>query len=96
LSVEDNAIINLVPVPAANIELEIVEDEVLLYDPEHATVVYLSPTAAVVWGLCDAKRSVGAIIDLIREGYPDGGPDLLRDVLVTVTKLQESGVLVVR
>lgn len=81
--------------PAADVQMEVIDGEVLLYLPRHASAVYLNPTAAVVWGLCDGSRSVRAIIDLIKEDYPDAGADLSEDVLATLDQLQESGVLVV-
>ena len=50
--------IDHIPVPAAGVEMEVVEGEVLLYHPQQTRAVYLNPTAAVVWGLCDGSRSV--------------------------------------
>jgi hypothetical protein len=87
--------IDRVLVPAADVQMEVIGDEVLLYLPQHASAVYLSPTAAFVWALCDGSRSARVIIDLIKEDYPDAGANLSEDVLATLDQLQESGVLVV-
>jgi pyrroloquinoline quinone biosynthesis protein D len=87
--------IDQILVPATDVEVEIVDGEVLLYHPQQTRAVYLNPTAAVVWGLCDGSRSVREIIRLIGESYPDAG-SLTDDVLATLNQLQESGVLVVR
>jgi Coenzyme PQQ synthesis protein D (PqqD) len=87
--------IDLAPKPCAHIEVEIVEQEVLLYHPQETRAIYLNPTAAVVWGLCDGKRTVREIIRLISESYPDAGQNLNDDVLVALNQLEESGVLVV-
>jgi pyrroloquinoline quinone biosynthesis protein D len=87
--------IDQILVPATDVEVEIVDGEVLLYHPQKTRAVYLNPTAAVVWGLCDGSRSVREIIRLIGESYPDAG-SLTDDVLATLNQLQESGVLVVR
>jgi Coenzyme PQQ synthesis protein D (PqqD) len=87
--------IDLVPKPAGNIETEIVEGEVLLYQPQGTKATYLNPTAAVIWGLCDGARSVREIIRLIGEGYPDAD-DMANHVMVTLRELQESGLLVIR
>jgi Coenzyme PQQ synthesis protein D (PqqD) len=88
-------VIDLVPKPTAHIEVEVVEGEVLLYHPQETRAIYLNPTAAVVWGLCDGKRTVSEIIRLISESYPDAGQNLNDDVLVALKQLEESGVLVV-
>jgi hypothetical protein len=89
-----NTVIDHVPVRAADIEMEVVDGEVLLYHPQHARAVYLNPTAAVIWGLCDGCRSVREIIQVVGESYPDAD-SLADDVLATLNQLQESGVLVV-
>jgi hypothetical protein len=90
-----DTIIDHIPVPAADVAVEVVDGEVLLYHPQQSRAVYLNSTAAVVWGLCDGSRSVREIIRVIGEGYPDAGANLTEDVLVTINQLQESGVLVV-
>ncbi len=89
-----STMIDRIPVPAAGVEMEVVEGEVLLYHPQQTRAVYLNPTAAVVWGLCDGSRSIGDIIRVLGESYPDAD-SLTDDVLATLNQLQESGVLVV-
>jgi Coenzyme PQQ synthesis protein D (PqqD) len=91
----DAATIDLIPKPASDIETEIVEGEVLLYHPQGTRAVYLNSTAAIIWGLCDGRRSVREIIRLISESYPDA-EKLANDVIVTLRHLQESGALVIR
>jgi pyrroloquinoline quinone biosynthesis protein D len=89
------AMIDLTPKPTANVETEVVDLEVLLYHPGQTRAVYLNPTAAVVWGLCDGNRSVREIIQQIGEWYPEAAANLADDVLVTLKELEENGVLVV-
>jgi hypothetical protein len=48
--------IDHIPVPAADVEIEVVDGEVLLYHPQQTRAIYLNPTAAVVWGLTGADR----------------------------------------
>jgi hypothetical protein len=90
-----DAMVNWVPKPIVNVATEVVDGEVLLYHPGQTRAVYLNPTAAVVWGLCDRNRSVGEIIRVIAESYPDAGASLTDDVLQTLKSLRECGVLVV-
>ena len=91
----DITMVDLVPRPAADLETDVIEGEVLLYEPQQTRAVYLSPTAALVFGLCDGKRSVREIIRLLSECYPDGTASLSDDVLTTINELRESGVLAI-
>jgi hypothetical protein len=91
----NDPMIDLVPKPNNDIEREIVEGEILLYHPQNAQAVYLNSTAAVIWGLCDGTRSVREIIRLIGESYPEAD-ELADQVMITLNKLRESGVLVIR
>ncbi|MFZ1883838.1 MAG: PqqD family protein [Rhodoplanes sp.] len=91
----EHTMIDLIPTPAADVAAEVVEGEVLLYHPQETRAVYLNPTAAVIWGLCDGKRSAREIIRVIGESYPDAVTTLTEDVLVTLRELQANGVLVI-
>jgi hypothetical protein len=90
----ENTMIDLVPKPVANVATEVVAGEVLLYEPRQTRAVYLNPTAALVFGLCDGNRSVRDIMRMITECYPDEAAGISDDVLATIKGLQESGVLV--
>ena len=62
--------------------------------PQQTRAVYLNPTAALVWGLCDGSRSVHEIIRILGESYPEAvAPD--RGRVSTLNQLHESGVLVI-
>jgi hypothetical protein len=86
--------IDLVPKPVANVATEVVAGEVLLYEPRQTRAVYLNPTAALVFGLCDGNRSVRDIARIITECYPDEAASVSDDVFATIKGLQESGILV--
>ena len=91
---ELETIVDQIPMPISNVESEVIDGEVLLYQPQQTRAVYLNPTAAVIWSLCDGKRSVREIIRAIDESYPEAGADLKEDVLATLKQLKESSVLV--
>jgi len=90
----DNAVDDLVPRQVSGVETEIVGKEVLLYHPGQTRAVYLNPTAALIWGLCDGNRPVREIVRLIGESYPEAGNSLADEVLTTLKQLRENGVLV--
>jgi hypothetical protein len=89
-------VIDQIPVPAPGVEMDNVDGEVLLSRPQHGRAVYLNQTAADVWALCNGSRSVGEIIRVIGECYPDADGKLTDEVLITLDQLQESGVVLVR
>ncbi|HSH41281.1 MAG TPA: PqqD family protein [Arenicellales bacterium] len=79
-------------IPSANTEfsLEEIDDELLLYHPAKTKAVYLNETAALVWQLCDSKRSVDEIVTLLEENYPES--DTVRsDVEKTLQQLADNG-----
>jgi hypothetical protein len=88
-----NASIDLVPVPVADVKVEAIEGELLLYHPRQTKAIYLSPSAAVIWSLCDGQRPIREIIELIGESYPESKDNLSEDVLATVAQLRDNGVL---
>lgn len=93
MTLSQHGLIDVVPVPVADVRVETIEGELLLYHPEQTKAIYLNPSAAIIWSLCDGRRRVGEIIALIAESYPESKPDLAEDVFATVAKLRDSGVL---
>jgi hypothetical protein len=82
-----------VPAQAQHVATEVVDGELLLYDSRQTTAVYLSPTAAVIWALCDGRRNAREIVRMVREQYPDSSGDVEAEVLATLSELRQSGVL---
>lgn len=88
-----NTKLDKIPKPTADIKVEAIEGELLLYHPRQTVAVYLNPTAAVIWGLCDGQRPVHEIIQLIEQGYPESKTTLTDDVLATLDDLYDKKVL---
>jgi hypothetical protein len=83
-----------VPCPSPGVDLELVGDEVLMYNPEATRAVYLNPTAALVWGMCNGERTISDIIAVLAESYADAKHVLAEDVVTALNHLEENGVLV--
>lgn len=81
-------------IPRANTEfsLEEIDDELLLYHPAKTKAVYLNETAALVWQLCDSKRSVAEIVSLLQENYPES-ETIQSDVEQTLQQLADNGAI---
>lgn len=80
--------------PTPNPELEtIASDEgFIIHDATKGTVHYLNQTAAVVFSLCDGKRSIADIAALVQHHYELDEPPL-EDVAQAVRNLTEQGVI---
>jgi len=88
-----NAMLDMVPVPVADVKVETIEGELLLYHPLQTKAIYLNPSAAVIWSLCDGRRRISEIIALIGDSYPESKEHLAEEVFATVAQLRDSGVL---
>jgi len=61
------------------------DDWAVLYNPDTAQAVGLSPTAVAVWKLIDGRRDVETIVTEVKAGYsdvPDTAGDEVRELLV--------------
>lgn len=83
--------LNSIPRPADGFHIEEMDGEFLLYHPGGDRIVQLNATAALVWRLCDGKRSLREIIVLLKEAYPDSADDVMADVPEVMTELAENG-----
>lgn len=72
--------------------LERLGDEIIVYHPTLTTSIYLNETGALVWQLCDGRRSVGEIIDILRGLYPEAGDRIEPEVTALLNSLVEQKV----
>jgi len=82
-----------VPRPARGYVLEELDDELVLFEPDSGRVVQANVTAALVWGLCDGRRSVAEIADLLAAAYPGQEAGVRADVPRIVAELAVLGAL---
>ncbi len=72
---------------------EEMEGENLLYRLGGKKALYLNESAALVWRLCDGKRTVQEIIDILTQAYPEEAADLVTEVNETIDRLAREGAL---
>lgn len=53
------------------------------------TAIFINDTAALLWELCDGKRTVGDIKKLLQEAYPDAADAIAADVDEALAMLRE-------
>ena len=85
--------VNSIPVPDGEFTLEELDNELLLYHPTSTTTVYMNETASIIWRLCDGRRTVLEIIELIRASYPDTADSAQADVESTLRTFNENGAI---
>lgn len=67
-----------------NFELEEIDGELLLYSPESTRSIYMNSTASIIWRLCDGKLTVGEIVSLLSEAFPDASDSMETDVVDSI------------
>jgi hypothetical protein len=73
--------------------IEAIDGELLLHHPGETKVVYCNETAALVWHLCDGRRTPRDIMDLLAAVFPDVAADVAHDVTAAIEQLRSSDVL---
>jgi coenzyme PQQ synthesis protein D (PqqD) len=56
--------------------VEEIGEENLLYRIGSHKAIHLNETATVIWKLCDGSRNVQEIIDLLKQYFPESGPNI--------------------
>ena len=82
-----------IPKPQPGFDLAEMDGESLLYRHESMTMVYLNDAAAAVWKLCDGERTVGEIVDVLAEAFPDVASEIGTDVPKMIERFVDEKVL---
>jgi len=69
--------------------IERIDGEITVYHPTLTTAVYLNETGALIWELCDGKRTILDIIEALSEQYPESPTQIETDVKTLITQLIE-------
>ena len=62
--------LDMVPIPRRSYRLANTDGEGLLYNQQTMALVHLNESATVIWQLCDGRRTVEEIVDILRSAYP--------------------------
>lgn len=73
--------------------LETMGNDVLLYVPSTASAVQLNDSSRIVWQLCDGEHTVGDIIEVLCDIYPDQSGQIPEDVRRAIEMLWDNQVL---
>ena len=94
-SPENQITAKTIPSPKKGCHLEEFDDELVLYDMESTQAIYLNETAALVFRLCDGKRTTGDIEMLLKEAYPEMADEIESDVRAVLDNLAAAGAVVI-
>jgi radical SAM protein with 4Fe4S-binding SPASM domain len=72
---------------------EIVEDEIVIYDPKNHNVHHLNPVAGVIWDLCDGNHDAKEIAEEIVDVLEADQSQVEGDVTKTIEEFQSKGLL---
>ena len=83
---------NQVIVLAPDYLLERIDNEITVYHPTLATTLYLNETGGLIWELCDGKKTVTDIVDILTELYPESKGHIQNDVINIISGLVEKNI----
>ena len=75
-------------------KMEQFDNEILLYSVADAMALYLNETAFMVYRMCSSGQSVGEIIALLEDAYPDKKKSIRGDVIVSLAYLVKNKALI--
>ena len=81
------------PCPVAGYQVETLDDEILLFHPSSRMIFRSNSTGALIWQLCDGKRTVGEIIKVLSASYPEASQQIEKDVPQTLQAFAKHGAI---
>jgi len=73
--------------------LEAIDNELLLFHPAQAKILYCNETASLIWQLCDGQRTVQEIAHLLAAAFPEAAGTVADDVAATLRQFLQHGAI---
>lgn len=73
--------------PKQGFQLEVLDDEVFLYDKVSSKAIYPNSSAALAWQLYDGKRSIQIIRKTPKDAYLEKADGIVKDIDESLTIL---------
>ncbi len=70
-------------------QLEMIDDELLLYHPAQTKILYCNETASLVWQLCDGQHTSQEITALLAAAFPEAADVIVDDVTATLQQFSQ-------
>jgi hypothetical protein len=73
--------------------LEMIDNELLLFHPAQAKMLYCNETASMIWQLCDGQRTPQEITALLATAFPEAADRIADDVAATLQQFLQQGAI---
>ncbi len=77
----------------ADYQLEMIDNELLLFHPAQARILYCNQSASLIWQLCDGQSTTQEIVALLAAAYPEAADGIADDVRATLQQLAQHGAI---
>lgn len=81
------------PCPVPGYQVEILDGEIILFHPTRLQILHSNQSGALIWQLCDGRRTVTEISQLLSASYPDSAGQISTDVDETLQTFAQHGAI---
>ena len=81
------------PLRKPGYHLEMMDGELLMFNPEETQILYCNQTAALIWQLCDGQRTADEIIEMLAAAFPEAEQRIRLEAPATLEKFRQHGVI---
>lgn len=81
------------PQPVPGYQIETLDGEIILFHPAKTKILYGNPSSALIWRLCDGRRTVAEIVQLLSAAYPEMAQNIETDVRETLLAFAQHGAI---
>ncbi len=72
---------------------EILDGEIILFNPESRAIFHSNSSGALIWELCDGQRTVADIIRMLSDSYPEAEAQIPGDVREALAAFARHGAI---
>ena len=83
----------LVPTLVDGYQIETLDGEIVLFHPTRNIIIHGNQTSALIWHLCDGKRTVDEIVEILGAAYPESYAEVQTEVPAAIQRLIKQGAL---
>lgn len=81
------------PYPVPGYHIETLDGELLLFNPASDQILQTNQSGALVWQLCDGRRTIADITAILAAVYPDDASTIIADVPDLLAALASHGAI---
>ena len=82
------------PLARSDITVQVIGDEVMLYDSDNEKIHVLNHSAYAIWQMCNGENSLADMCEQLTVQYADASLDLIDDIQATIDGFIQKGLLI--